>query len=56
MENAIVIIVIVVIIALAVGYIIKNTKKGNKCIGCPESKNCMGNCSSKENNCKDHQN
>lgn len=34
------------IIGLAVGYIIKEKKKGRKCIGCPDSSTCGGYCSS----------
>ncbi len=47
MENIIVIAVVAVIICLAAGYIYKQKKKGNKCIGCPYGKSCGGNCGSK---------
>ncbi len=46
MENFILIAVLVVVLALAIGYVIKQKKKGIKCIGCPDSKNCSGNCGS----------
>ena len=36
---------IVVIVGLAVFYIIRAKKKGQKCIGCPYAKNCGGRCS-----------
>lgn len=34
------IIIISIIIGLALFFIIKNKKSGNKCIGCPYSKSC----------------
>ena len=40
MENFIVIGVLAIIIGLAVLYIAKEKKKGNKCIGCPYVKEC----------------
>lgn len=45
-DDIIAAVVIVVIIGLAVGYIIKAKRSGQKCIGCPDSKTCSGNCSS----------
>ena len=45
MDNIIVISVIALIVGLAAGYIYKEKKKGVKCIGCPDSKTCSGNCS-----------
>ncbi len=46
MENVILIAVIVIIVGLAGLYIYKAKKSGRKCIGCPDSKTCSGNCSS----------
>ena len=40
MENIVVIAVIVLIVGLALAYVIKEKKKGVKCIGCPNSKTC----------------
>lgn len=40
MTDIIIVAVIVVIIMLAAGYIIKAKKSGQKCIGCPSSKEC----------------
>ncbi len=40
MENIVVIAVIVLIVGLAVAYVIKEKKKGVKCIGCPNAKTC----------------
>ncbi len=45
MKNLIVIAVIAVIIGLAVVYIIREKKRGVKCIGCPDGATCGGNCS-----------
>lgn len=43
-------IIAVAIVALFVGgaiaYIIHAKKSGKKCIGCPDSKTCSGNCQS----------
>ena len=43
--------VIVLLVGLAAGYVIKSKKSGKKCIGCPESKTCSGNCSGCSGNC-----
>ena len=45
MENFIIITLLVLIIGSAVLYVLKQRKKGVKCIGCPNGKNCAGNCS-----------
>ena len=47
MENYIIIAVVVLILALAVGYIVKEKREGNKCIGCPHAKECAS-----KNGCK----
>ena len=39
--------VILLIIAAAALYIIRQKKKGAKCIGCPYAKSCGGKCSNK---------
>ena len=43
-------IIVLAIIALIVGgasfYIIRAKKNGQRCIGCPDSKTCSGNCAS----------
>ncbi len=46
MENYIVIAVLVLIIGGAVIYVLKQRKKGVKCIGCPNGRNCSGDCCS----------
>jgi hypothetical protein len=49
MENIIIIAVLVVILGFAIGYIIKAKKNGEKCIGCPNAKQC-----SNKSNCSCH--
>ena len=57
MENLIIAAILLVILGAAIAYIVKAKKRGVKCIGCPDSKNCSkahaqgeqgccGNCSS----------
>ena len=45
MEDIIIILIVAIIVGLAGLYIYRAKKKGGKCIGCPDSKNCSGNCS-----------
>ncbi len=42
--DIIITIILLAIIGFAVGYIVKSKKRGEKCIGCPYSKQCGGNC------------
>ena len=52
MENFIVIAIVVLIVVLAGAYIYKAKKKGNKCIGCPNSACCgIKNVGSNNNRC-----
>lgn len=44
MENFIIIAVVVLIVVLAGVYVYKAKKSGKKCIGCPDSGSCSGNC------------
>lgn len=44
MENVIIVLIIAAIISLAVWYVIRAKKKGKKCIGCPDSGTCSGDC------------
>ena len=44
MTNILVIAVVGLILGLAIGYIVKQRKKGVDCIGCPNGGNCNGNC------------
>lgn len=37
-------IAVVLVLGLAIGYIVKAKKSGQKCIGCPASKTCSHNC------------
>ena len=45
LTDSIVIGVIVLIVGGALAYIVWAKKKGQKCIGCPDSKTCGGACS-----------
>lgn len=44
MKDIIVIAVIAVVVGLAGFYVCRAKKKGRKCIGCPDSSSCSGNC------------
>lgn len=44
MIDLIVALIIAGILAMAGWYIWRSKKNGQKCIGCPDSKNCSGNC------------
>ena len=44
MIDYIIIGVVVLIAGFSAFYIIHQKKKGAKCIGCPDSKTCSGNC------------
>ena len=50
MINIIIILVIVAIVGAAVAYIVKEKKRGVKCIGCPYAQQCAkrGNCAEKK--------
>jgi len=43
--NIVVSVILVAIIGGATVYIVKAKKNGQKCIGCPNSKQCGGKCS-----------
>ena len=43
LTDIIIIVSILLIIGGAVAYIIKEKKRGNKCVGCPHSKSCPSN-------------
>ena len=46
--DVIVTIILIAIICGALAYIIKAKKSGQKCIGCPNSKQCSGSCNCKK--------
>lgn len=52
MANIIAVVVILAIIILAAGYVIRAKKRGQKCIGCPDSHSCGKNCSGGCSGCK----
>lgn len=45
MDDIIIILIVAIIVISVSFYIYKNREKGVKCIGCPDSKGCNGNCS-----------
>lgn len=45
MADFITVVIVVIVIVAAVSYIVKEKKKGTKCIGCPSA----GTCASKKN-------
>ncbi len=49
MENVIIVAALALVIGIAVVYIYKAKKKGQKCIGCPYSGTCS-NCSKPKEN------
>ena len=51
MIDIIVIPIICVVVGLAVGFIIKEKKRGKKCIGCPYASSCKSGCG-----CSSHKN
>lgn len=53
-ENIITAVIIVAILAAAGLYIYKAKKSGKKCIGCPDSGSCSGNCGGCGGNCGGH--
>lgn len=44
MENAIIIIILVAIAGGIIWYLWRAKQRGEKCVGCPHSKQCSGNC------------
>ena len=44
MVNVIAVVTLLAIVGAAAGYVYKAKKSGQKCIGCPHSKTCSGNC------------
>ncbi len=52
MENFIVIAVVVLILGSAIAYIVKEKKKGAKCVGCPYAETCGKSNNSCSCNCK----
>ena len=45
MADFVVIGILIITIGAAVTYIVKEKKKGTKCIGCPSGGSCSGGCS-----------
>ena len=51
MENFIIAVILLAIIVGIVLYLVRQKKKGVKCVGCPHSGKCNGNCGG---NCTDN--
>ena len=45
MEDIVILLIVGLIVGLAAGYVWRAKKRGAKCIGCPDSGACSGNCS-----------
>ena len=45
MENILIIAIVALIVGSAARYVWKAKKRGVKCIGCPDSGSCSGQCS-----------
>ena len=52
LKDFIAIAVIVLVVGLAVFYLYRAKKSGQKCIGCPYAKQCSGKCSGGRDNTK----
>ncbi len=48
MKDIIIVLFIVIVIGAALLYLIRAKRRGEKCIGCPYSKQCGGSCHSAE--------
>ena len=46
MINILILLVLGLIVGLAVGYIIREKKRGVRCVGCPDGGTCAGSCGS----------
>ena len=47
MENVIIILILAFILSGIIWYLIRAKRNGEKCVGCPYSKKCGGNCNKK---------
>jgi len=48
MENIILILILLAIAGGIIWYLIREKKRGNKCVGCPYAKECGGKCNNNE--------
>ena len=51
METAITVIIILAILGGAAVYLYRAKKRGVKCVGCPDSGSCSGNCKGCSGSC-----
>ena len=53
MIDIVIIAIVAVIIGFAAFYVYKAKKSGKRCIGCPDSSSCSGNCASCSCSCSE---
>lgn len=60
MANFLIVLILLIIVGAAIAYIVKEKKRGVKCIGCPAAGSCSHNCQGSgcsgngENHCDCH--
>ena len=58
MANVLIVIILLIMVGAAIAYIVKEKKRGVKCIGCPAAGSCSHNCqgcgSNEEHTCSCH--
>lgn len=54
MANIITVAIVAIILVAAISYIIKEKKKGTKCIGCPSAGTCASKATGCQGNCGCH--
>jgi hypothetical protein len=54
MTDFLILAVVAAIVTASILYIRKQKKSGAKCIGCPHSRSCSGNCGSCSDSCTCH--
>ena len=47
MDNLVIILIVAAILAGAIWYVLREKRRGKKCVGCPYAEGCSGGC-----NCK----
>ena len=58
MANFLIVVILLIMVGAAIAYIVKEKKRGVKCIGCPAAGSCSHNCqgcgSNEEHTCSCH--
>ena len=47
MDNLVIILIVAAMLGGAVWYVLREKRRGKKCVGCPYGGSCSGNCSCK---------